>query len=219
MKIATALLLFSLTVLMVLGGTEALRLSPAFQPSVCLRAPISMALSPRDNESLKKRIGLYNENSAKGVTGAINFRFLPTFDLKENLDGYVIACSTPGLKREDLDAEVVEGHHGPVLIVRGQSKEEKGTLPDAPPFFRATCHKFEERMSLPVDVDQVRQKSRTTLACRGSLYANHPHATLIAYAERMQHSGCSPQHDHRLRPPAGVVALLGSRFLSHTTRS
>ena len=27
------------------------------------------------------------------------------------------------------------------------------------------------------------------------------------------------QHDHRLRPPAGVVVLLGSRFLSHTTRS
>ena len=27
------------------------------------------------------------------------------------------------------------------------------------------------------------------------------------------------KHDHRLRPPAGVVVLLGSRFLSHTTRS
>ena len=27
------------------------------------------------------------------------------------------------------------------------------------------------------------------------------------------------QHDHRLRPPAGIIARLGSRFLSHTTRS
>ena len=27
------------------------------------------------------------------------------------------------------------------------------------------------------------------------------------------------QHDHRLRPPAGVVVLLGSRFLSRATRS
>ena len=27
------------------------------------------------------------------------------------------------------------------------------------------------------------------------------------------------QHDHRLSPPAGVVVLLGSRFLAHTTRS
>ena len=27
------------------------------------------------------------------------------------------------------------------------------------------------------------------------------------------------QRDHIRRPPAGVVVLLGSRFLSHTTRS
>jgi HSP20 family molecular chaperone IbpA len=194
MKIAATLLIFSLSVLMVLGGTDALRLSTAFQPSVCLRAPISMALSPRDKadpmtESLKRRIGLYNENSAKRVTGAINFRFIPTFDLKENLDGYVIACATPGLKREDLQAEVVEGHHGPVLIVRGESKEEEGTLPDKSLSFRATCHKFEQRISLPVDVDQVRQKSprcsshthlQGLLACTPPSY--YPHCIRGAHA-------------------------------------
>jgi hypothetical protein len=27
------------------------------------------------------------------------------------------------------------------------------------------------------------------------------------------------QHDHLLRPPTGVIVLLGSGFLSHTTRS
>ena len=31
--------------------------------------------------------------------------------------------------------------------------------------------------------------------------------------------GLHDQHDHRRKPPAGVVVLLGSRFLSHSTRS
>jgi len=49
------------------------------------------------------------------------------------------------------------------------------------------------RCLLPRDVQSVR-------ACRERIY------------------WLQDQHDHRLRPPEGVVVLLGYRFLSHTTR-
>ncbi|KAJ1467571.1 hypothetical protein T484DRAFT_3631099 [Baffinella frigidus] len=95
--------------------------------------------------------------------GPIELGLRPSFDLRENEDGYVVSCFTPGLKKEDLHAEVVGTDAFPVLVVRGESKKEDGTPPDAKDaedgkektsFFRTKYQKFEQRMSLPADVDQ-----------------------------------------------------------------
>jgi len=57
------------------------------------------------------------------TTGAIELGLRPSFDLRENEDGYVVSCFTPGLKKEDLHAEVVGTDASPVLVVRGESRE------------------------------------------------------------------------------------------------
>ena len=103
-----------------------------------------------------------------------------------------MSCFTPGLKKEDLHAEVIMTDAAPVLIIRGGSMEEEEAKPAGessvdeygftrtalrPPLSagaetkktnlqeirevkKKSSHykyrKFEQRMSLPVDVDQVR---------------------------------------------------------------
>ena len=128
--------------------------------------------------------------------GAIQLGLRPSFDLRDNEDGYVVSCFTPGLKQENLHAEVVMTDGAPVLIIRGGSMEEEEAKPagessanecgftltalSPPPsagadtrktilqeirevkkkssheLFRTQYRKFEQRMSLPTDVDQVR---------------------------------------------------------------
>ena len=106
--------------------------------------------------------------------GPIELGLRPSFDLRENEDGYVVSCFTPGLKKEDLHAEVVGTDAFPVLVVRGESKEEHGTPPDAKDakdgkekssFFRTKYQKFEQRMSLPSDVDQVHSPLPSRVLC------------------------------------------------------
>ncbi|KAJ1474329.1 hypothetical protein T484DRAFT_1832823 [Baffinella frigidus] len=126
----------ALLVIVLAGGAEALRFAPAFQPL---------------------------------------FPLLPWAPPEENADGYVVSCLTPGLKKEDLHAEVVGTDAFPVLVVRGESKEEHGTPPDAKDkkdakdatnakekasFFRTKYQKFEQRMSLPSDVDQDKMAAK-----------------------------------------------------------
>ncbi|KAJ1474707.1 hypothetical protein T484DRAFT_1831271 [Baffinella frigidus] len=174
----------ALLVIVLAGGAEALRFAPAFQPLFPLLpwAPPECAIGPIhhvDRATPIRRIFDDFENAIESALvfpgelaktkGPIELGLRPSFDLRENADGYVVSCLTPGLKKEDLHAEVVGTDAFPVLVVRGESKEEHGTPPAAKDkkdakdatnakekasFFRTKYQKFEQRMSLPPDVDQ-----------------------------------------------------------------
>jgi HSP20 family protein len=76
---------------------------------------------------------------------------------KETDHGFLLTCATPGLKKEDLNVEVVDSPkgRGHFLVISGESKhEEKHDDKQHGHTLYATYRKFEERVRLPEGVDK-----------------------------------------------------------------
>ncbi|KAJ1467572.1 HSP20-like chaperone [Baffinella frigidus] len=145
-------------------------LDPIFRVDPVTLAPMSRIMDDLEN-AIQNALVFPDElaTTDRKTKGPIELGLRPSFDLRENEDGYVVSCFTPGLKKEDLHAEVVGTDAFPVLVVRGESKKEDGTPPDAKDaedgkektsFFRTKYQKFEQRMSLPADVDQEKMGAK-----------------------------------------------------------
>ena len=84
---------------------------------------------------------------------------VPRFEVKETSDGMIVACATPGLRKEDLSVEVIDTPSGKMLEVSGESKHHdpphtSGTS------VRSSYVKFQRQILLPRHVDPESLKAR-----------------------------------------------------------
>jgi HSP20 family protein len=96
--------------------------------------------------------------------GALHMAFRPRIDWRETSDGFVLTVVSPGLRKEELKAEVIDISCESFIEVSGQSISTSDTAQskDAPsdtktakPLqLRATYHSFSERVRLPTGVDR-----------------------------------------------------------------
>lgn len=111
----------------------------------------------RDLEVISERMRRFLEETFAGLPefpprGDISWS--PLVDLEETDDAYLIQADLPGVKREDVEAELV----GNELVIKGELKERErtGTLR------RRTRRsgRFEYRLSLPdrLDADKIEAK-------------------------------------------------------------
>jgi HSP20 family protein len=80
--------------------------------------------------------------------------FIPSFDLKETADTYVIKADLPGIKEEDLEINV----SGNVLTISGSREDEQREESDRYYATERSYGRFSRSFSMPegVDVDRVR---------------------------------------------------------------
>eukprot|EP00961_Rhodomonas_salina_P154471 2080732-Rhodomonas_salina.1 len=91
----------------------------------------------------------------------------PRFDLQETSEGVVLTAFTPGLRKEELNVEVVETDNAPVLIIAGESNstvtksddQSEGTVAGTVIPFQAKYAKFERRIRIPQNVDRESVKA------------------------------------------------------------
>ena len=119
------------------------------------------AASPTDNE---------------GALANFQLRLRPSFDVEERQDAFVITAATPGLSKDDMTVDVLDGDDGAAyLVIAGQtSRASKAT--DAAPMLesnqssdkettstsmslKASYSKFERKIKLPPTVDRKKVKA------------------------------------------------------------
>ena len=118
-----------------------------------------------NDDSEKQNAGGQKGTMTLRKTGAITGleASRPTFDWSETEDGgFVITAATPGLSKDELHLEIVEGdgNHGTSLIVSGESaktdkKEDEKTIISA-----SRYSKFSHTIRLPskVKTDDIKAK-------------------------------------------------------------
>jgi HSP20 family protein len=85
--------------------------------------------------------------------------FVPTFDLKETADAYVVKADLPGIKDENLEVHV----SGNMLTIAGTREDEQREEGDRYYATERSYGRFSRSFSLPegVDVDRVRANLET----------------------------------------------------------
>eukprot|EP00285_Hemiselmis_virescens_P010587 CAMPEP_0173388618 /NCGR_PEP_ID=MMETSP1356-20130122/10878_1 /TAXON_ID=77927 ORGANISM="Hemiselmis virescens, Strain PCC157" /NCGR_SAMPLE_ID=MMETSP1356 /ASSEMBLY_ACC=CAM_ASM_000847 /LENGTH=243 /DNA_ID=CAMNT_0014345569 /DNA_START=593 /DNA_END=1324 /DNA_ORIENTATION=+ len=81
----------------------------------------------------------------------------PKFDWRETDDGYVLTALTPGLKKDEISLEVVEGRPGAglSLVVSGETKhDDKGDDKDGAKWHSSSYEHFENRIRIPEGIDR-----------------------------------------------------------------
>ena len=181
------------------GPTPLLRrhLSPYFPlhdyddyPSLISPRHMIKTMHALEHEADKILAGILESAPASATAGNVTteadarpshteLRLRPRFDVEDNADAFLLTAATPGLQKEDLSVEVVDGADGAAyLIVAGHTSthaesdgsgdgpaaESGGTAPSASPAsaaslpLKAFYSKFERKIKLPPEVerDQVR---------------------------------------------------------------
>ena len=106
-----------------------------------------------------------NENAgAAGTTSAqTTLQLRPSFSVQDNTDTFALTAATPGLRKEDLAVDVIDGaDNAAYLVVSGQSSPQKteaskvAVEDDRTPIKSLTTvyRKFERKIRLPADVDR-----------------------------------------------------------------
>lgn len=75
---------------------------------------------PRGLGTLRREVdGLFDQFFGEG--GTPSAQFLPRTNVAETDSGYEVTCELPGLKAEDVEVELHDGH----LVIRGEKKHEE----------------------------------------------------------------------------------------------
>lgn len=106
---------------------------------------------------------------------SFQLRLRPSFDVQERPDAFVLTASTPGLSKDDLTVDILDGEDGATyLVVSGQTSsaskgpdagpsaaessadKEASTLTSHPTLtsLKASYSKFERKIKLPQTVDR-----------------------------------------------------------------
>ena len=118
------------------------------------------AASPTDNDG-----ALANKQSN------FQLRLRPSFDVEERQDAFVITAATPGLSKDDLTVDVLDGDDGAAYLVIAGQTSLASKAPDAAPMLesnqssdkettspsmklKASYGKFERKIKLPLTVDR-----------------------------------------------------------------
>jgi len=113
----------------------------------------------------QKKNGTETEESGLSALRSLHMR--PRFDLQETSEGVMLTAFTPGLRKEELNVEVVETDNVPVLIIAGESNstvaksddQSEGTVAGMAIPFQAKYAKFERRIRIPHNVDRESVKA------------------------------------------------------------
>ena len=124
--------------------------------------------------------------TASTDSSAFELRLRPRFDVEDRNDAFMLTAATPGLRKEDLSVDVVDGHDGAAyLIISGHtsssshasaspgstsgsedpspsstSDSPSAEMPKTLPLtLKASYSKFERRIKLPSTVDRDRVKA------------------------------------------------------------
>ena len=103
-----------------------------------------------------------NENA--GTTGAqTTLQLRPSFSVQDNADTFALTAATPGLRKDDLAVDVIDGADSTAyLVISGQSAPQKteasrvAVADDRTPMKSLTTvyRKFERKIRLPADIDR-----------------------------------------------------------------
>ena len=112
----------------------------------------------------RRNIGLRETKKPDGTIQR-ELRLRPRFEIQESKDGLVVLGTTPGLRKEDLSVEVIEGPDGKFLDISGQSLNTTASREPSPPRSNEASHgpkvpqlragyaKFERRVKIPDHID------------------------------------------------------------------
>jgi HSP20 family protein len=122
-------------------------------------------VNPSAESRERRNTGLRETKKSDGTIHR-ELRLRPRFEIQESKDGLVILGTTPGLRKEDLVVEVIEGPDGKVLEISGQSPNATASREPSPPRanidagierkipqLRAGYGKFERRVKIPDYID------------------------------------------------------------------
>lgn len=108
--------------------------------------------------STRMRLKEAGGNSTDLAAKHLEMRLKPSFEWKETEHGFVLTAATPGLRKEDINVEIVEAPKkgGYYLIVSGESRVEEKQGDDKTEIMaiRTSYKKFEQRVKLPESVDK-----------------------------------------------------------------
>ncbi len=92
---------------------------------------------------------LFDVSLARMPKEVLPSEWVPSMDVSEEKDKYVIKADLPGIEQDDIEIEVQDN----VLTVKGQRKEEKEEKDKN--YLRRECFygSFERSLTLPTDVD------------------------------------------------------------------
>ncbi|MCG3177255.1 MAG: Spore protein SP21 [Candidatus Omnitrophica bacterium] len=79
----------------------------------------------------------------------------PALEVFETKDSWVVKAELPGIKKEDIDVSVKDGH----LVLRGHKKEESSGDDRQLQRTERYYGEFERVLSLPASVDETRIKA------------------------------------------------------------
>src|SRR4051812_27520412 len=109
---------------------------------------LSSAWEPfRELDALQRRTADLMESLWSGARGGGDGPWVPSVDIEETDDAWIVEAEVPGVSREDVDVEVTDSE----VVITGDIKERerKGVLR------RRTRRtgRFEDRVTLPGQVD------------------------------------------------------------------
>mmetsp|Transcript_3729 Transcript_3729/g.7742 ORF Transcript_3729/g.7742 Transcript_3729/m.7742 type:complete len:223 (+) Transcript_3729:3-671(+) len=98
----------------------------------------------------------------KGLSSLRSLHMRPRFDLRETPEGVLLTAFTPGLRKDQLQVEVVEHNNVPTLVIAGESNstlaggegEGESTLAGTVLPYKASYKRFERRIRIPHNVDR-----------------------------------------------------------------
>ena len=120
------------------------------------------------NKTRKPSAADANSNDAKAppaTAQALGLLLRPRIDWRETADGFVLTAATPGLRKDELQVDVLDATDGSYIEIAGKTADARdshtqadkaaGTADEAgPPQLRPMYRGFSERVRLPAGVDR-----------------------------------------------------------------
>ena len=115
----------------------------------------------------------FKESSLATKAAAFDLKLRPSFSIEDNRDVFVLTAATPGLSKEDLTVDVLDGSDGAAyLIISGNTASSApgqnitadsastDTSPsESPEMKMKVTYKFERKIKLPSSVDRNNMKA------------------------------------------------------------
>ena len=137
----------------------------------------------------------------EGAAGGDYGLFAPSFDVKENKEGYVFRADLPGVKEEDLEISLT----GNRLAISGKREQEKHEQGDTYYASERSYGSFSRAFTLPDGTDAENVKAELKKACcRSSSRRNRKYSRARSRSARTRAA--------RRRPDARAPRRVGSRL-------
>ena len=120
------------------------------------------------NKTRKPSAADANSNDAKAppaTAQALGLLLRPRIDWRETADGFVLTAATPGLRKDELQVDVLDATDGSYIEIAGKTADARDSHTEAdkaadtadearPPQLRPMYRGFSERVRLPAGVDR-----------------------------------------------------------------